>query len=83
MLHIYPSIIFLFSSENLKYFFFVFYSDDCLNESHYHVNLTSSRDIMRMLAFASCTVYMMGRAFSTYEKIRYRAFIKRVGRTIR
>lgn len=57
--------------------------NDCLTESHYHIDHTSSRDIMRMLAFASCTVYMMGRAFRTYEKIRYRAFVKRVGRTIR
>lgn len=57
--------------------------DDCLTESHYHVELTTSRDIMRMLAFASCAVYVMGNAFRTYEKVRYRAFVKRVGRTIR
>ena len=38
---------------------------------------------MRMLAFASCIVYVMGSAFRTYAKIRYRAFVKRVGRTIR
>lgn len=57
--------------------------DDCLIESHYHVEHTSSRDIMRMLAFASCVVCVMGRAFRTYEKVRYRAFVKRVGRTIR
>lgn len=72
-------------------FFFLFWcnvnlhmiSDDCLIESHYHVEHTSSRDIMRMLAFASCVVCVMGRAFRTYEKVRYRAFVKRVGRTIR
>ncbi|CAH3172967.1 unnamed protein product, partial [Porites evermanni] len=57
--------------------------NDLLTESHYHVELTTSRDIMRMLAFASCTVYVMGNAFRTYEKVRYRAFVKRVGRTIR
>nr|XP_058943375.1 ectopic P granules protein 5 homolog [Pocillopora verrucosa] len=57
--------------------------NDCLIESHYHVEHTSSRDIMRMLAFASCVVCVMGRAFRTYEKVRYRAFVKRVGRTIR
>ncbi|KAJ7394044.1 Ectopic P granules protein 5 [Desmophyllum pertusum] len=57
--------------------------DDKLIESHYHVEHTSSRDLMRMLAFASCVVYVMGSAFRTYEKLRYRAFVKRVGRTIR
>ncbi|KAJ7394035.1 Ectopic P granules protein 5 [Desmophyllum pertusum] len=57
--------------------------NDKLIESHYHVEHTSSRDLMRMLAFASCVVYVMGSAFRTYEKLRYRAFVKRVGRTIR
>lgn len=63
--------------------FLLLFADDLLTESHYHVELTTSRDIMRMLAFASCTVYVMGNAFHTYEKVRYRAFVKRVGRTIR
>ena len=73
----------LFIPVNKSFFNSHCFSDDCLTESHYHVELTTSRDIMRMLAFASCTVYVMGSAFHTYEKVRYRAFIKRVGRTIR
>ncbi|XP_048581759.1 ectopic P granules protein 5 homolog isoform X2 [Nematostella vectensis] len=57
--------------------------DDSLSENLYMVESSTSRDIMRMLAFASCIVHIMGQAFITYQKVRYRAFIKRVGRTIR
>ena len=71
------------SSLLLTVFVSASHLDDCLSESHYHVEHSTSRDVMRMVAFGSCVVYIMGNAFHTYRKIRYRGFVKRVGRTIR
>ena len=57
--------------------------DEFLTEASYSLEYTTSRDIMRMIAFATCVVRVMGNAFSTYQRVRYRAFVKRIGRTIR
>lgn len=52
-------------------------------EVKYSVTLSTSDDILHLLAFSSCLVHLLGRIFDTYNWLRYRQFLKRISRTIR
>lgn len=46
-------------------------------------SLSSSNDMIRLLAYSSCLVKLLGKIFDTYNMLRYRQFIKQISRTIR
>ena len=44
---------------------------------------TTSHQMLRLFAFSTCLIRLLGVAFSTLQLARYKEFIKQVGRTIR
>ena len=49
----------------------------------YSVEWTASHQVLRLIAFCTCLIRLLGAAFSTLKMARYKEFIKQVGRTIR
>ncbi len=49
----------------------------------FNVSSQTSCNMLRLLAFCTCLVRLLGAAFSTLRLARYKEFIKQVGRTIR
>jgi hypothetical protein len=44
---------------------------------------TTSYQMLRLIAFSTCLIRLLGAAFSTLRLARYKEFVKQVGRTIR
>lgn len=44
---------------------------------------TTSHQMLRLVAFSTCLVRLLGAAFTTLRQARYKEFVKQVGRTIR
>ena len=55
----------------------------CGPSEEFNVNQGSSYNTLRLLAFCTCLIRLLGAAFSTLRLSRYKEFIKQVGRTIR
>ena len=47
------------------------------------VTETTSHQMLRLVAFSTCLIRLLGVAFTTLQLSRYKEFIKQVGRTIR
>ena len=61
---------------------------DLLNRNYgialqYYGIEATSHQILRLIAFATCLIRLLGAAFSTLRLARYKEFVKQVGRTIR
>ena len=57
--------------------------DWCLYADNYSVGHCTSYQVLRLIAFCTCLIRLLGAAFSTLRLSRYKEFIKQVGRTIR
>jgi hypothetical protein len=44
---------------------------------------TTSHQMLRLIAFSTCLIRLLGAAFSTLRLARYKEFVKQVGRTVR
>ena len=44
---------------------------------------TTSYQMLRLIAFSTCLIRLLGAAFSTLRPARYKEFVKQIGRTIR
>ena len=67
---------FLILNINAKLLYFILLEE-------YRPELTSSYSMMRLIAFCTCLIRLLGMAFSTLRLQRYKEFNKRVGRCIR
>jgi hypothetical protein len=52
------------------------------NDAYSVENITPG-NMLRLLAFCTCLVRLLGSSFTTFRKTRYREFVKRIGRSIR
>ncbi|XP_071943527.1 ectopic P granules protein 5 homolog isoform X2 [Antedon mediterranea] len=53
------------------------------NTDEYAIERVSSQHIMKLISFATCTINILKKGLATFNKSRYRQFVKRIGRMIR
>eukprot|EP00794_Sanderia_malayensis_P020418 gene20418-22431_t len=70
-----------FPFENLLKFLLRIKRDE--EDEVYSPLKSTSNDVMKLFAFSSCAVRLLGQMFETYNLLRYRQFVKRISRTIR
>ena len=49
----------------------------------YEIERTSEAGLLKLVAFASCLLGVLGEGLQTYSQVRYRQLNKRLGRMIR
>eukprot|EP00731_Ephydatia_muelleri_P017652 Em0010g750a len=54
-----------------------------IKNGEFYAERCSSYAMLRLIAFCTCLIRLLGAAFSTMKLLRYKEFVKRVGRTIR
>ncbi|XP_071788389.1 ectopic P granules protein 5 homolog isoform X2 [Asterias amurensis] len=66
-----------------KMFKYVLQMTDSDGESSYSVERVGSHHIMQLIAFASSLIQVLHQGVQTFNRSRYRQFVKRIGRLIR
>ncbi|XP_033099652.1 ectopic P granules protein 5 homolog isoform X3 [Anneissia japonica] len=56
---------------------------DSTDEDEYAIERVGSHHVVKLIAFATCVINILKKGLTTFNKARYRQFVKRIGRMIR